>query len=511
MKSLKTLLVSASVLATLATTAVMADEQDNTEVKPVEPVQSQTEVHESELPTQTQSQPVAQATEQAQTDAQAETTQSQPVTQANETQPTEQTTQATEPQVQTQQTTTEQSKNVGNVDSVTYSQERPGKISTYENIKGEVKFHVEDNTAKENDTTEITLPEQLRLRNAGNEVINLKNDYGIHFADATLYGQTNKIVVKYNKNVENLVGIEGGFNFVANLNTDKIKELGKLNLVTKVNHNTVINQRELEYDGVGYKRSDREFLKSSWQANDGNIWTEIRIKQGKGSFSNQVITDTIAEHSRDNATYNYKTMKVTIGNWTWTDKYGWQLWDEQDITDQVKFSKKNEYTFTMILPEIANNKGVRVTYLSDYISKVDKDETVDNAAELFQGENKVTEYVSYAYMFSLSGWIKGNTKPIPVKPIEPAPKPEPKPEPKKDEPKKDTPRNKEDKPQPKEEPKSNTGIPVDSRKAEVKAHVKKQQEVGLPVTGDKLDNFIAVGILLIVLGIAGFVESKIDE
>ena len=222
MKSLKTLLVSASVLATLATTAVMADEQDNTEVKPV---QSQTEVHESELPTQTQSQPVAQATEQAQTDAQAETTQSQPVTQANETQPTEQTTQATEPQVQTQQTTTEQSKNVGTVDSVTYSQERPGKISTYENIKGEVKFHVEDNTAKENDTTEITLPEQLRLRNAGNEVINLKNDYGIHFADATLYGQTNKIVVKYNKNVENLVGIEGGFNFVANLNTDKIKEL----------------------------------------------------------------------------------------------------------------------------------------------------------------------------------------------------------------------------------------------------------------------------------------------
>ena len=519
MKSLKTLLVSASVLTTLATTAVMADEQDNTEVKPVEPVQSQAEVHESELPTQKQNQQVTQATEQAKTAIQAETTQSQPVTQASETQAVEQTQPATQAsEQQTQQSTLEQSKNVGTVDSVTYSQERPGKISTYENIKGEVKFHVEDNTAKENDTTEITLPEQLRLRNAGNEVINLKNDSGVHFADATLYGQTNKIVVKYNKNVENLVGIEGGFNFVANLNTDKVKELGKLNLVTKVNHNTMIDQRELEYDGVGYKRSDREFLKSSWQANDGNIWTEIRIKQGKGGFSNQVITDTIAEHSRDNATYNYKNMKVTIGNWTWTDKYGWQLWDEQDITDQVKFSKKNGYTFTMILPEIANNKGVRVTYLSDYISKVDKDETVDNAAELFQGENKVTEYVSYAYMFSLSGWIKGNTKPVPVEPVEPAPKPEhkptpkpeSKPEPKKDGPKKDTPRNKEDKPQPKEEPKSNTGISVDSRKAEIKVPVKKQ-EVGLPVTGDKLDNFIALGVLLIVLGIAGFVESKIDE
>ena len=316
---------------------------------------------------------------------------------------------------------------IGTVDKIEYHTEKPNEVTTYENIKGKVEFHVEDGTAKENDVTKINLPEQLRLRNSNTEVINLNNDTGIHFADALLYGNSNTIEVKYNKNVESLVGIKGGFEFLANLNTSKVTEKGKLDLVTTVNKNTVVDIRSVDYVGVGYPKKDAEFVKNSWQSEDGNIWTEIRIKQGKGGFGNQVITDTIAEHSRDNATYNYKTMKVTIGNWVWTDKYGWQLWDEQDITNQVKYSKKNDYTFTMILPGIANSKGVRVTYLSDYVSKVDKDETVDNKAELYQGENKVTEYISYATMFSLSGWITGNTKPVQIVPVEPNKPEEPKP------------------------------------------------------------------------------------
>lgn len=420
MKSLKTLLVSASVLTALTTTVAMADEQDNTEAKSV---QSQSEVRESELHNNDVSESSEAITD---TVGQSETNNTQGiqnVSESNSGQSGDIANNREQPQPQVETTANQ----VGTVDRIEYQTEKQNKVTTYENIKGKVEFHVEDGTAKENDVTQINLPEQLKLRNANTEVINLKNYIGIHFADALLYGNSNKIEVKYNKNVENLIGIKGGFEFLVNLNTSKVTEKGKLDLVTTVNKNTVVDIHSVDYVGVGYPKKDAEFVKNSWQSEDGNIWTEIRIKQGKGGFSNQVITDTIAEHSRDNATYNYKTMKVTVGNWTWTDKYGWQLWDEQDITNQIKFSKKNDYTFTMILPQEANNKGVRVTYLSDYISKVDKDETVDNAAELFQGENKVTEYISYAYMFNLSGWITGNTKPIPIVPVEPNKPEEPKP------------------------------------------------------------------------------------
>lgn len=385
------------------------------------------------------------------------------------------------------------SNQVGTINKVEYQTEKSNELTTYENVKGKIEFHVEDDTAKENDITKINLPEQLKLRNSNTEVINLKNDTGIHFADALLYGNSNTIEVKYNKNVESLVGIKGGFEFLANLNTSKVTEKGKLDLVTTVNKNTVVDIRSVDYVGVGYPKKDAEFVKNSWQSEDGNIWTEIRIKQGKGGFSNQVITDTIAKHSRDNATYNYKTMKVTIGNWVWTDNYGWQLWDEQDITNQVKFSKKNDYTFTMILPEIANNKGVRVTYLSDYVSKVDKDETVDNKAELYQGENKVTEYVSYATMFSLSGWITGNTKPIPIVPAEPNKPEEPKPnEPieqtktRKDKPNK--PGNSQDKHQTIKHNKRNTVLNVSYAKATFSNNAKNNDkpvnyQAKLPETG----------------------------
>ena len=420
MKLSKTLLVSASVLTALTTTVAMADEQDNTEAKSV---QSQSEVRESELHNNAVSESSGAITD---TVGQPETNNTQGiqnVSESNSGQSGDIANNQEQPQPQAGATANQ----VGTVDRIEYQTEKQNKVTTYENIKGKVEFHVEDGTAKENDVTQINLPEQLKLRNANTEVINLKNDTGIHFADALLYGNSNTIEVKYNKNVESLVGIKGGFEFLANLNTSKVTKKGKLDLVTTVNKNTVVDIRSVDYVGVGYPKKDAEFVKNSWQSEDGNIWVEIRIKQGKGGFSNQVITDTIAEHSRDNATYNYKTMKVTVGNWTWTDKYGWQLWDEQDITNQIKFSKKNDYTCTMILPQDANNKGVRVTYLSDYISKVDKDETVDNAAELFQGENKVTEYVSYATMFSLSGWITGNTKPIPIVPVEPNKPKEPKP------------------------------------------------------------------------------------
>lgn len=410
----KTLLASAALLASLSASSVFADEikeinqQENTNQTSELP--NNTVSESSEAITDTAKQPEANSTQDVRNASESESGQSNTISNNQE-------------QPQAENTANQ----VGTVDKIEYQTEKPNEITTYENIKGKVEFHVEDGTAKENDVTKINLPEQLKLRNANTETINLKNDTGIHFADALLYGNSNTIEVRYNKNVENLIGIKGGFEFLANLNTSKVSEKGKLDLVTTVNKNTVIDIRSVDYVGVGYPKKDAEFVKNSWQSEDGNIWTEIRIKQGKGGFSNQVITDTIAEHSRDNATYNYKTMKVTIGNWVWTDKYGWQLWDERDITNQIKFSKKNDYTFTMILPQDANNKGVRVTYLSDYISKVDKDETVDNAAELFQGENKVTEYVSYATMFSLSGWITGNTKPIPIVPVEPNKPEEPKP------------------------------------------------------------------------------------
>lgn len=405
----KTLLASAALLASLSASSVFADE-----VKEInENVNSNQEStkQESESPNGVVSEPLGGATSVAEQPEVNSTQDTRNASESNSEQYSAITNNQQQPQVTSNQ--------VGTVDKVEYQTEKPNEITTYENIKGKVEFHVEDGTAKENDVTQINLPEQLKLRNLNTEIINLKNDTGIHFADALLYGSSNKIEVKYNKNVEGLVGIKGGFEFLANLNTSKVTEKGKLDLVTTVNKNAVVDIRSVDYVGVGYPKKDAEFVKNSWQSEDGNIWTEIRIKQGKGNFSNQVITDTIAEHSRDNATYNYKTMKVTIGNWVWTDNYGWQLWDEQDITNQIKFSKKNDYTFTMILPEVANNKGVRVTYLSNYVSKVDKDETVDNKAELYQGENKVTEYISYATMFSLSGWITGNTKPIPIVPVEP--------------------------------------------------------------------------------------------
>lgn len=415
----KTLLASAALLASLSASSVFADEIKEINEN-VNSNQGNTK-QESELPNNAISEPsegVTSITEQPGTNS---TQDVQSVSESNSGQSGVITNNQEQPQAEVT------ANQVGTVDKIEYHTEKPNEVTTYENIKGKVEFHVEDGTAKEDDVTRINLPEQLKLRNSNTEVINLKNDTGIHFADALLYGNSNTIEVKYNKNVEGLVGIKGGFEFLANLNTSRVTEKGKLDLVTTVNKNTVVDIRSVDYVGVGYPKKDAEFVKNSWQSEDGNIWTEIRIKQGKGGFSNQVITDTIAEHSRDNATYNYKTMKVTIGNWVWTDNYGWQLWDEQDITNKVKFSKKNDYTFTMILPQEANNKGVRVTYLSDYVSKVDKDETVDNKAELYQGENKVTEYISYAIMFSLSGWITGNTKPIPIVPVEPNKPKEPKP------------------------------------------------------------------------------------
>lgn len=458
----KTLLASAALLASLSASSVFADEikEINENINSnQENINQESELHNntvsesSEAITSTSKQSEANSIQDTQNALESNSRQSS-ATVNNQEQP------------QTEIATNQ----VGTIDKVEYQTEKPNEITTYENIKGKIEFHVKDGTAKENDVTKINLPEQLKLRNVNTETINLKNDTGIHFADALLYGNSNTIEVKYNKNVENLVGIKGGFEFLANLNTSKVTQKGKLDLVTTVNKNTVIDIRSVDYVGVGYPKKDAEFVKNSWQSEDGNIWTEIRIKQGKGGFSNQVITDTIAEHSRDNATYNYKTMKVTIGNWVWTDKYGWQLWDERDITNQIKFSKKNDYTFTMILPEIANNKGVRVTYLSDYISKVDKDETVDNKAELYQGENKVTEYVSYATMFSLSGWITGNTKTIPIVPVEPNKSEEPKPnEPikqtktRKD--KQNKPRNSQDKHQVVKHNKRNTVLNVNHAKA----------------------------------------------
>lgn len=403
----KALLASVAALAAVSTSSVLADDIENTMTEHAQEVIQQTEAQEIAEPVAQPAQviesenvsaePVAQ-TEQVTEPVETTEARAEVVTEAAET---------TEP-VANEQAQPESQNEIGTVDEIDITPEKQDNaIKTWDAVKGTVKFHV-DGQAAAGDRTTIQLPSEIELTRIPTQDIDLKTNTDVHFASAHFDNQQNQIVVNYNENAAGLQNIEGGFDFYYKLNLDVVKEVKDIELAFVVNNKQKINHT-LKYVGIGTKTSPT-FEKTSWQ--DGDDGTKIRTslaigKDGSG-YDNMVIEDDIAASSEDNATYDYDSFAVRVGNWEWSDIYGWQFASERDITSELTWLDKQSGQFKIAIPESYNGWQINITYNLTYSRPVDAGETINNKAILKARDKKVSEWNSYAAIFNLSGWINGD-------------------------------------------------------------------------------------------------------
>lgn len=176
-------------------------------------------------------------------------------------------------------------------------------VETYDAVEGEIKFHVEDGTAKAGDYTEIKMPEELKLVRIPSQPVELKTDADVAFAQAEFDSEANTIRIVYNSNVEGLLNVSGGFNFYIALNLDAVKEVKEIELAFTVNDKKTITQT-IDFVGIGKKNSPT-LEKTSWQntSKANVINTAISIGKDGNTYSDMTIEDDIAAESEDNVTY----------------------------------------------------------------------------------------------------------------------------------------------------------------------------------------------------------------
>lgn len=263
------------------------------------------------------------------------------------------------------------------------------EVYPWSDIQINFDFSLPNNTVKQGDTTVITLPNELKFRNA--QSFEIRNANGELIANAKIDPATKQVTLTYTDYAETHSDITGSFFFSAAVDDTVVKTSQDISVVVDVSGKPRPIQ-DIKYVKTG-DSEDEKFMKYGYFDNDTGTTMAyvIRVNASGLNYTSTSVEDSLKSVG---AVYDKSSFRILRGKWEMGSSGFFGLANEQDVTSQIPihFSDDNR-SFKIDFGDL-QGEGYRIDYKVNTNHNPVNGELFRNSAQMNQGINIVDSRIS---------------------------------------------------------------------------------------------------------------------